>query len=101
MRTLTIHFEDEHERNRKLVVIMEKLGYTVTANPVERISVGELARRVNRRVSTVSRSLRRAGCPPFVGKQGKRRLIWIEPTRALLAYLETPTARMTTPTRTL
>lgn len=89
MRTLTIHFEDEQERDRKLRAIMERLGYTVTANPPERITIGELARRVRRPVSTVSRSLRRGSCPAFIGKQGVRRILWIQPTPALLLFLTT------------
>lgn len=79
---LTISYSSEAERLAKLKSVVARLD-----PPPERISVGELARRTGRRVSTVSRALRRPSCPGFIGKQGKRRLLWIEPTTALLAWL--------------
>lgn len=87
MSTLRISYSDEHERTRKLLAIVERLGYVVTAAPAERITVGELAGRVQRPLSTVSRALRRASCPDFVGKQGMKRIVWIEPNAKLLAFL--------------
>ncbi len=84
---LTIHYADEHEKTRKLLAIVTALGYVVTAAPAERITVGELARRLRRPISTVSMSLRRPSCPPFVGKQGVKRIVWLEPNPRLLAFL--------------
>lgn len=87
MTTMRIDYEDETERDKKLISIMQSLGYVVTPAHPERITIGELARRTQRRVSTVSRALRRPSCPPYVGKQGIRRIVWIEPNAKLLAFL--------------
>lgn len=87
MNTLTITFEDDAERDRKLASIMQTLGFTVTRTPPERVTVGELAKLVGRSVATVSRSLRRGSCPDFNGRQGVKKLLWLEPNPQLIDYL--------------
>lgn len=88
--TLRISHSTEDELNRKLTAIMHARGFVVSRAAPERISVGELAKRVNRRVSTVCRSLRRQNCPPFESRKGKRRTLWIEPNERLISYLTNP-----------
>lgn len=85
--TFKLSHASEDELTRKLIIVMQRRGYRVErANP-ERISVGQLSKRVGRPLSTVSRSLRRPSCPPYVAGRGKTRLLWVEVTAGLLAYL--------------
>lgn len=84
---LRISYADEHEKERKLCAIVRALGYRVEPGLPERITVGELARRVGRKAGTVSMSLRRPHCPPFESKRGKKQIIWLEPNPELLAFL--------------
>lgn len=96
---LRIAFSSEDELNRKLCEVMRKRGFEVAPAQKERLTVGQLAKRINRPVSTVSRSLTRPTCPEFVCQRGKKRIVWLEPNDRLLSFLESipthtnPTAR--------
>jgi hypothetical protein len=82
MNTIQLSYEDDADLCRKCRAIIE-----AREPKPERITIGDLARRVGRPVPCVSRALRRPSAPPFIGRQGKRRLLWIEPTTELLAWL--------------
>lgn len=86
---LRISHESEDELDRKLIAIMTHRGYVVTKAAPDRITIAELAKRVGRRVSVVSRSLTRPSCPPFEALKGKRRTLWIVPNDKLISYLTT------------
>lgn len=83
---LRISHESQDELERKLVVIMERLGYRVE-KPAEQITVSELAKMVGRPLSTVSRSLRRPTCPDFDRVRGTRRTLRLTPNPRLIAFL--------------
>ncbi len=72
---------------RAVIAKLTKARLTAKEPAPERLTVGELSRRVGRRVSCVSRALRAPSCPDYVGKQGLRRLLWVEVNTGLLAYL--------------
>jgi hypothetical protein len=56
MTALRIDYADEAERDRKMVSIMQSLGFHVTRLPIM-LTVRQLARIVTRGVPSVSRSL--------------------------------------------
>lgn len=84
---LRISYDNANEMREKLCTAVRRLGYHVTPALPERITVGELARRVGRELSTVSMSLRRKSCPPFESLRGKKQILWLEPTEKLMTYL--------------
>jgi hypothetical protein len=86
-QTLRISYDTIQERDEKLISIVRRLGYRVEPALPERLTVSQLADRVNRRPDTVSMSLKRPSCPPYECLRGKRRILWIEPSAALLAFL--------------
>ena len=81
--------QTEDELIRKLTATLNKLGYVVTKASPERITVGALAKLVNRNVTNVRTRLRSPHCPPFVHAKGKCRILWLELNEPLLAYLRT------------
>lgn len=84
--TITLDYRDDAELARKCQSILDTIGHKP-----ERITVGELARRLGRHTTTVSVSLRRRrrrSCPEFRHALGKKRILWLEPTRELLEYLK-------------
>lgn len=87
MTTLRLDYSSEDELNRKLRIIMRKRGFVVTDAAPQRLSVGELAKLVQRPVSTVSMALKRPSCPEYDCKRGKRRILWIELNDRLLSFL--------------
>lgn len=86
-----VEYSDQAEMIVKLRAIASRLGYELTKAAPERISVGQLARLVGRPVSTVSRALRRPSCPDFQARQGRRRIVWIIASPALLSFLRNST----------
>jgi hypothetical protein len=90
---LRIPYESDAEMRQKLCAVMEKLGYVVTRRDAPLVTMAVLSREVGRSVASVSRSLRRAGSPPFFAIWGtgerRRRIIRIRPDERLLAYLRT------------
>lgn len=89
---LRISHSSEDELDRKLTVIMQRRGFHVEKAAAERITVGELARRVGRNLTNVSTMLRQSDCPSFVHNKGKRRILWLEPNERLMTHL-TPTPK--------
>lgn len=87
MTTLRLDYSSEDELNRKLRIIMRKRGFVVTEAAPIQLTVSELAKIVNRPLSTVSRALNRPSCPDYVSKKGKRRTLWIIPNDRLLSFL--------------
>lgn len=89
-RCIRISFEDEAELDRKLVLVMNKRGFTVERR-TEQVTVKALAARVGRPVASVSRALHRASCPPFDACYGRgnarKRILRITPNARLLDWL--------------
>jgi hypothetical protein len=87
---LRISHESTADLVLKLRVILGRLGYRVEAANPQRVTVAELAALVHRPVAAVSRSIHRPGCPEFVAKKGKRRILWLELNDRLLDHLQNP-----------
>jgi len=85
-------YADDGELDRKLIATLEKRGYHVTRKSTERITVGELARRVGRPLQTVSAMLHRDDCPLANVQYGfgqiRKRILWLEPTERLIDWLK-------------
>lgn len=91
-RKVTFGFDTDAELDRKLIATLEAHGYRVTRSTVEPISVGALARLVNRSTASVSRCLRRPSCPLFEATYGngtkrRMRILSLTPNERLLAHL--------------
>lgn len=91
MNTLRLSYADEAELDGKLKAIMHRRGFVVAPAAPERITVGELARRLGRNISNVSTQLRSKHCPPFESGMGKRRIVWLIPNDRLLSFLRNAT----------
>lgn len=84
-------YADDAELDRKLIATLEKRGYHVTRRTFERITPGQLARRLGRSIQAVSRRLHKRDCPLAGVTYGcggiRRRILKLEPTERLLEWL--------------
>lgn len=90
MTTITIPYSDEEELTRKLTVILQRRGFRVERQGLVPITLGQCARQVGRTSRSVSRSLKRADCPPLEATRGKSgRILKLVPSEAVLDFLTT------------
>jgi predicted transcriptional regulator len=88
---LRIEYATEEEKERKLVAMLNAMGFVCTKTALEAVTVGELARQCGRPVQSVSRALHRYGLENFKHEAGhgktRKRILRLWPDPNLLAKL--------------
>lgn len=88
---IVFNYESEADLYERITRFMDRRGYDVTRKQGEMVEIKDLAKEVDRKPGSVSRSLHRASCIPFraVWGQGtkRRRIVKIERTDELVAFL--------------